>query len=167
MPDAQRRDKEEHRLSGDAHSPQAKVPTYQELLDETLENTFPASDPIAASAAMHVHEPHTSARDERDWTLEPGACQPAGQAGGATGRVDCEGTEERAVATSATLLQPLRVDTGTGSVQIPAVACEIEQTVHEATLRWQEGGKQRGVTVPLAQLRAWLADGVIRRDEPA
>jgi hypothetical protein len=51
--------------------PEEKLPTYQELLDEALAETFPASDPIAASAAMHPkREVHTQ-KDDRDWELAP------------------------------------------------------------------------------------------------
>lgn len=54
-----------------------KVPTYQELLDASLEDTFPASDPISPSAAMHAERRITTAKDAQDWTLAPGADKPA------------------------------------------------------------------------------------------
>jgi hypothetical protein len=60
------------RLEGRARKPQDKLPTYQELLDEALEETFPASDPISPSAAMHAGKPIKTRKDERDWKLEPG-----------------------------------------------------------------------------------------------
>jgi hypothetical protein len=59
------------RLEGVA-KPENKVPTYQELLDESLDETFPASDPISPSAAMHAEKQISTARDGRDWKLRPG-----------------------------------------------------------------------------------------------
>lgn len=47
-----------------------KLPTYQELLDEALDMTFPASDPISPSAAMHAEERLQTARDRTDWKLQ-------------------------------------------------------------------------------------------------
>lgn len=54
-------------------TPHDKVPTYQALLDEALEDTFPASDPIAVSAASQPKEEVPTPRDDKDWTLEPTA----------------------------------------------------------------------------------------------
>lgn len=71
-----RTDREERRLRGEATAPQDKVPTYQELLDEAVAYTFPASDPIATGAAMHVNAPVATSRDAADWTLQPGASAP-------------------------------------------------------------------------------------------
>jgi hypothetical protein len=48
-----------------------KLPTYQESLDEALEETFPASDPISPSAAMHADKPVKTGKDERDWKVRP------------------------------------------------------------------------------------------------
>ncbi|HSX91302.1 MAG TPA: hypothetical protein VLG41_00170 [Hydrogenophaga sp.] len=76
MPSKDQKAKEDVRLSGEARSPKDKVPTYQEALDEALENTFPASDPVAASAAAQPREPHATPRDDSDWALEPGAGDP-------------------------------------------------------------------------------------------
>lgn len=73
------KEKEDLRLSGQARSPKDKMPTYQEALDEALENTFPASDPVAASAAAQPREPHATPRDDSDWALEPGAGDPVKQ----------------------------------------------------------------------------------------
>lgn len=50
---------------------QQKLPTYQERLDEALEETFPASDPIAPSAAEHLERRTRTPRDEKDWELKP------------------------------------------------------------------------------------------------
>ena len=49
-------------------------PTYQELLDAALDQTFPASDPISPSAALHPGKPISTSKDETDWTLERGSC---------------------------------------------------------------------------------------------
>src|SRR5690606_24809077 len=70
------KDKEDLRLSGQAPEPKDKVPTYQEALDDALENTFPASDPVAASVATQPREPRATPRDASDWALEPGAGDP-------------------------------------------------------------------------------------------
>ncbi|HEY0858616.1 MAG TPA: hypothetical protein VGE16_16240 [Albitalea sp.] len=82
MKDPDPRDKEAKRLEGKARQPGAKVPTYQELLDEALDETFPASDPISPSAAMHAERRVATGKDDVDWKLKPGAaCPPAGEAG--------------------------------------------------------------------------------------
>lgn len=66
----------EERLEGKAQAPSEKVPTYQELLDEALDETFPASDPISPTAAMAAEKRIRTDKDSTDWTLRPGACQP-------------------------------------------------------------------------------------------
>jgi hypothetical protein len=76
MKDAHSRQKESKRLEGQASKPAAKVPTYQELLDESLDETFPASDPISPSAAMHAERQVATGKDEVDWQLKPGAQSP-------------------------------------------------------------------------------------------
>lgn len=48
-------------------------PTYQQLLDESLKETFPASDPISPSAAMHADESVRTDADPVDWKLGAGA----------------------------------------------------------------------------------------------
>lgn len=73
------KEKEDLRLSGQAPCPKDKVPSYQEALDEALDNTFPASDPVAASVAAQPREPRVTARDDKDWALEPGAGDPVVQ----------------------------------------------------------------------------------------
>jgi hypothetical protein len=52
------------------------VPTYQALLDDALEQTFPASDPISPSAAMSAEERVATDRDSTDWVLQPGSDTP-------------------------------------------------------------------------------------------
>ena len=70
---------------GDLPSGPQGVPTYQELLDEALEETFPASDPISPSAAMSAGKPISTERDGTDWELEPGS-DPAAPAAAAEDR---------------------------------------------------------------------------------
>lgn len=76
MKDAHARTRESKRHSGECPSEGDKVPTYQELLDEALDETFPASDPISPTAAMHASHRVESARDQVDWALKPGGHQP-------------------------------------------------------------------------------------------
>ena len=71
-------EKEAKRLDGTARKMAAKVPTYQELLAESLDETFPASDPISPSAAMHAEKMVSTGKDEVDWQLKPGADKPCG-----------------------------------------------------------------------------------------
>jgi hypothetical protein len=80
MKDAHSRQKESKRLEGQASKPAAKVPTYQELLDESLDETFPASDPISPGAAMHAERQVATGKDEVDWQLKPGAQKPTAAA---------------------------------------------------------------------------------------
>ena len=47
------------------------LPTYQELLDEALELTFPASDPISPGAAARAKQPVSTPMDATDWELQP------------------------------------------------------------------------------------------------
>lgn len=77
MKNPEARKKEADRMEGKGHLPEDKVPTYQELLDEALDETFPASDPISPSAAMHAERQIESERNQADWALKPGACPPA------------------------------------------------------------------------------------------
>jgi hypothetical protein len=151
-------DKQARRLAGEAQCAQAKVPTYQELLDEALENTFPASDPVATSVAMHVHEPRLSERDAKDWTLAPGACGPVGQR-----------TEAMPVPigrAAAHVIHPFEWNDGAQrSVTVPAGPCTIEQTDEAALLRWKQDGSSRSLSMRLQELQALLTDGRIERDE--
>lgn len=71
MTTSQGRNKEAKRLEGKADRTEDKVPTYQELLDESLEETFPASDPISPGAAVHADKQVSTSKDEKDWTLKP------------------------------------------------------------------------------------------------
>lgn len=83
MKDTHARSRENRRVEGRCTAPPEKVPTYQELLDESLDQTFPASDPISPSAAMHAEQVIQSARDSRDWSLAPEGATPCESAVGA------------------------------------------------------------------------------------
>ncbi|AQV98904.1 hypothetical protein BJN34_34045 [Cupriavidus necator] len=66
--------------------------TYQAAVDDSLEMTFPASDPISPSAAMHAEKKTQTARDDVDWKLrrgseqQPVGAKPAGQRKGASAK---------------------------------------------------------------------------------
>lgn len=60
------------RLEGEPDAPS----TYQESLDDALAQTFPASDPIAPSSAMHAEEAQSTTRDPHDWRLKAGSELP-------------------------------------------------------------------------------------------
>ncbi|MGN5479129.1 hypothetical protein ACTMU2_25950 [Cupriavidus basilensis] len=70
----------------------SKRKTYQAAVDDSLEMTFPASDPISPSAAMHAEKKTQTGRDDVDWKLkrgsehQPAGAKPAGHRKGATGR---------------------------------------------------------------------------------
>ena len=66
------------RLEGTAKKHEDKTPTYQELLDESLDETFPASDPISPGAAAHADRLVHTDKDETDWKLTPGSKAPEG-----------------------------------------------------------------------------------------
>ncbi|MCK7494298.1 MAG: hypothetical protein MZW92_26265 [Comamonadaceae bacterium] len=62
-----------------------KPQTYQQVLDEALDETFPASDPISPGAAMHAEERVAGRGDEHDWKLKPGSERPVPEACGDAG----------------------------------------------------------------------------------
>lgn len=70
MEDKARTKKEEQRSEGKGHD-KDRVPTYQELLDESLDQTFPASDPISPGAAINAERRTSTDKDEVDWELKP------------------------------------------------------------------------------------------------
>jgi hypothetical protein len=76
MKDLHSRQKEAERLEAKHDHPARKVPTYQELLDESLDETFPASDPISPSAAMYADKQVATGKDDVDWQLKPGGNAP-------------------------------------------------------------------------------------------
>jgi hypothetical protein len=53
--------KDTHHKGGD------KVPTYQEALDEAVEESFPASDPISPGVAEKADRKVSTPKDEVDW----------------------------------------------------------------------------------------------------
>ena len=50
-----------------------QLETYQDLLDESLHLTFPASDPISAQAATRCADPLQTPANPSDWRLHPGS----------------------------------------------------------------------------------------------
>lgn len=61
----------DRRLEGKATKPEDKLPTYQEALDEAVEQTFPASDPISPSAAEKADRAVSTPKDDKDWKARP------------------------------------------------------------------------------------------------
>ncbi|OZI23313.1 hypothetical protein CAL26_07570 [Bordetella genomosp. 9] len=51
----------------DADHSHDKAPTYQESLDEAIEETFPASDPISPSVAEKMDRKVSTSKDDVDW----------------------------------------------------------------------------------------------------
>jgi hypothetical protein len=47
--------------------------SYQQTLDDALDDTFPASDPIAPGAAAHPEAPAQHTGEAADWHLKPGS----------------------------------------------------------------------------------------------
>lgn len=72
MKNAHTHSQQAERMEGRGQHAHQKVPTYQELLDEALDQTFPASDPISPSAAMHTEKEISTGKDDKDWQLKPG-----------------------------------------------------------------------------------------------
>jgi hypothetical protein len=50
-----------------------QLDTYQDLLDESLHLTFPASDPISAHAATRCGDDVSTSANASDWRLHPGS----------------------------------------------------------------------------------------------
>ena len=150
-------ERESRRLEGGAASPQAKVPSYQELLDEAVDMTFPASDPISPSAAMHAFEPRTTPRDVLDWSLQPGQCKPP---------VPSPGAAEPEREVSAPVPSVLFAGSEVPEVaSVPPGRCEVWQSCCDATIRWTEGGREHEVVLPLPVLQGLLASGRLLRYE--
>ena len=57
-----------------------RVPTYQELLDESLDQTFPASDPISPGAAINAERRTSTDKDDVDWELKSSQSSSTGKA---------------------------------------------------------------------------------------
>ncbi|OZI30491.1 hypothetical protein CAL29_20950 [Bordetella genomosp. 10] len=77
MTESHRKDHEsearKRRHEGTAQRPEDKVPTYQEALDEAVEESFPASDPISPSVAEKADREVSTPKDDKDWKLKPGS----------------------------------------------------------------------------------------------
>ncbi|MFO1269722.1 MAG: hypothetical protein U1F67_24965, partial [Rubrivivax sp.] len=56
-----------HKPSGGLEGVPEESRTYQESLDDALAQTFPASDPISPSSAMHAERATRTQRDDHDW----------------------------------------------------------------------------------------------------
>ena len=65
----------EHAQGDAAATSKTDALTYQQLLDDALDQTFPASDPISPTAAMHADKLISTGKDKVDWTLQPGKGQ--------------------------------------------------------------------------------------------
>jgi hypothetical protein len=52
---------------------QEQLDTYQALLDESLQLTFPASDPVCAHAATRCAHPRETPANATDWQLHAGS----------------------------------------------------------------------------------------------
>jgi hypothetical protein len=66
-------DAKKQRHEGTAQKPEDKVPTYQEALDDAVEDSFPASDPISPGVAEKADRPVATGKDDKDWKLKPGS----------------------------------------------------------------------------------------------
>jgi hypothetical protein len=121
------------RLENQADRPEEKLPTYQELLDEAVEETFPASDPISPTAAMKTERPVRTRMDHKDWELKPdsGDAQAGVQV---VAEFDDEAAarhaRDEAVARqlpSARLDLPAQPNDGGPAATLTLVACDDEQ----------------------------------------
>ncbi len=137
------------RLSGRLKQPEAKVPTYQELLDDALDQTFPASDPLAIGAGAHTADPHPTRRDATDWTLTPGSDEP----------VDPHPASPIPLELGAMILrQPLSHRRSNGAMaHVPAGPCMLKQRTDHAVLSWKEGRSHRRVKLSLETLQTLVA----------
>jgi len=64
---------DDSRVEGTAQDMEGKVPTYQQALDEALEESFPASDPISPGVAEKADREVSTPKDDKDWKLTPGS----------------------------------------------------------------------------------------------
>jgi hypothetical protein len=62
------------------HAHKEELDTYQDLLDESLQLTFPASDPVCAQAATRCADPCETPSNAADWHLHPGSRESAAPA---------------------------------------------------------------------------------------
>ena len=136
--------------------------TGPQWLDQALDDTFPASDPLAIGAAENVLEPHTTPADAQDWTLQPGASTPPGQAPAQPVGPERSVTEP----VEARVVEPLLCEVDDGSedpgssteLRVPSGRCSVRQTRERATLTWRESGRDRAVDMPVDVYRRLLAE---------
>jgi hypothetical protein len=62
--------KEVRPVKEDRPVPEREDLTYEEALDESLRETFPASDPIAPGVASRADRPVSTGRDATDWVVQ-------------------------------------------------------------------------------------------------
>ena len=136
----------------DAQSP-AKGATYQKLVDEALKETFPASDPISPTAAMHAGERVATKKDTQDWRLQS-VPEPAPSARRVVAEFDREHDARRAWDDAmASGLQSVQLDLpARGEVDAPAATLAVivstpEQT-QQAIALVQRSGATRVKAVP-------------------
>lgn len=155
MKDAHNRSRESRRVEGLCATAPEKVPTYQELLDESLDQTFPASDPISPSAAMHAEQAIQSARDARDWSLAPGDAASADASAAVSaqqgrGALVDAGTARRAIELAMPMIQGALADedvSGCGVLSIVVMDPASSPRHHrfeEAVLLERRIGEQEG-----------------------
>jgi hypothetical protein len=75
---------------------EAKRPTYQDALDESLQETFPASDPISPSAGNTGRRISTE-KNPTDWQLQPGSAANNEHSAAAPGAREAESMPQTAV----------------------------------------------------------------------
>jgi hypothetical protein len=80
LPNTHSQEKLDERLEARATTPEDKLPTYQELLDDASDGSFPASDPPATTAATKTSQAVRTSVDDKDWKLQPEGCSSTGSA---------------------------------------------------------------------------------------
>jgi hypothetical protein len=128
-------EQDKRRQEGAPQPADDKLPTYQELLDTAVEDTFPASDPISPSAALHTGRSVRTPMDDRDWKLEPGGGEVARQARAVVAEFADAASARRAQAHAlASDLPTARLDLASGDASassavatLTVVACTEEE----------------------------------------
>lgn len=149
MKDEHARTRERKRHSGECPAQAEKVPTYQELLDEALDETFPASDPISPTAAMHATHRVESERDEVDWALRPGGHQPPTMGAGGQGGLLTKAVAQEAMDRLRPMLEAAVADhevCGAGALALVALDPVLLQGGHgaDAAVLIEEGFGDQG-----------------------
>lgn len=70
-----KKEEKDRRVEGNASKPEGKAPTYQEALDQAVEDSFPASDPVSPGVAEKAGREVSTPKDKKDWKLEPGSTE--------------------------------------------------------------------------------------------